>query len=98
MNVLNNKRGIKIKKDLFGNTPNLSLRGCTFDVSHLHKFITTGGSPSPLSFYPRNTQTPVLEINSVKSQADSNTLFTRSKASRGLSQDRNKSKLILSLM
>jgi hypothetical protein len=92
MKVLNNKRGIKIKKDLFGNTPNLVLRGSTFDVSHLHKFITQGGAPSPLSFYPRNSHTPVVELNSGKSQADSNTLFSRSKASRGLSHDRNSSK------
>lgn len=90
MKVLNNKRGLRIKRDFFSNTPNLTLRGNTFDVNHLHKFITTGGLPSPMGEYPRMTKTPAPQLRTVKSQPDTNTLYTKSK-SRGLSQQRNKS-------
>jgi len=94
MKIRNNKRGLEIKKICFQNVPNLSLRGNTFDVNHLHKFITTGGLPSPLADYPKATRTPAPELNTVKSQLDS-MLFTRSKFSRGLSQQRNKSNISL---
>ncbi|CAI2374110.1 unnamed protein product [Moneuplotes crassus] len=95
MKVLNNKRGLKIKKDLFNNKPNLSLRGCTFDVNHLHKFITSGGMSSPLGSYPKMTKTPAPKLKSVKSQPDTSALFTRTRYSRGLSQQRNRSSKII---
>jgi hypothetical protein len=33
------RREAQIKQRLFGNTPNLRLRGTTFDVQHLDQFI-----------------------------------------------------------
>ncbi|CAI2373847.1 unnamed protein product [Moneuplotes crassus] len=91
MKVLNNEKGLKIKKELFNNTPNLTLRGCTFDVNHLHQFITAGGMPSQLGNYPKVAKTPAPELRSVRSQPDTSMLFTRSKFSRELSQQRNRS-------
>lgn len=92
MKILNNDRGIQIRKELFCNTPNLTLRGSTFDVNHLYRFITQGGeSNTQVNFYPNNSRTQT-DMNSVKSMKTSNVLASRIRFNRGASNNRNKGK------
>ena len=91
MKVLNNNRGIKIKKELFHNVPNLSLRAWTFDVTHLSKFITQGTCELPSSFLANKSNTP-LDFHSIKSQSPNRDNQSNAMVNRGFTQQqRNRS-------